>query len=29
MQEWKKLKKFEQEDLEFGEKMSKNEIQKL
>ncbi len=29
MQEWKKLKKWVQEDLEFGEKSSQNEIKKL
>ncbi len=29
MQEWKKQKRFEQEDLEFGEKISQNEIRKL
>ncbi len=26
MQEWKKLNKWEQEDLEFGEKSSQNKI---
>ncbi len=29
MQEWKKVNKWEQEDLEFGEKSSQNEIKKL
>ncbi len=29
MQEWKKQKKWEQKDLEFGEKSSQNKIKKL
>ncbi len=29
MHEWKKLKKWEQKDLEFGEMSSQNEIKKL